>query len=240
MNSETRTRRAQGRQTLLKTSQVVLACGAVLSLAAAFGPVWVVRAGVLLAIVAGVVALVLAARELRRRQFQAEREKAQIVRDQVAVVSAERRESGRTLQAMSDYNARADERATELRATIGQLREQLQSLVGENGRLAGDLSSLRGDNAALTMALSDRDGELLRLRRDLAAREAELENLRASEAEVLDLPRRAATETGHDNSDWDRIPTAEELWADGNHPTVVDLQKLAFPDAPDAGTRKHA
>lgn len=240
MNSETRTRRAQGRQTLLKTSQVVLACGAVLSLAAAFGPLWFVRAGVVLAVVAGVVALVLAAREIRRRQFVAEQQKAQIVRDQVAASSAERRESARTLQTMSSYNERADQRTAELRSNIEQLRGQLQSLMGENGRMASDLSSLRGDNAALKMALGDRDDELLQLRRDLAAREAELKTLQDSDAEVLDLPRRAAVEADHDNSDWDRIPTAEELWADGNHPTVVDLQKLAFPDASGTESRKHA
>lgn len=219
---------------------MVLACGAVLSLAAAFGPLWFVRVGVVLAIAAGVVALVLAAREIRRRQFAAEREKAQIVRDQVAASSAERRESARTLQTMSSYNERADRRTTALRSDIEQLRGQLQSLLGENGRLASDLSSLRGDNAALKLALGDRDTELLGLRRDLAAREAELQLLQDGNAEVLDLPRRAAVDADRDASDWDRIPTAEELWADGNHPTVVDLQKLAFPEEPATDSRKHA
>lgn len=246
VSSHNRTRRAQGRPTLLKTSQVVLACGAVLSLAAAFGPVWVVRAGVALAILAGVAALVLAAREIRRRQFRAEREKAEIVRGQAAAVSSERRESAKVLQSMNDYNERADQRVNELRNSIDDLRTQLHALVGENGRLAGDLSALRGDNAALKIALGDRDSELMAVRSDLATREAELTalqgDLQGAEAEVLDLPRRAAVDGdgyGDGAGDWDDIPTAEELWADGNHPTVVDLQKLVFPDF-SAEPRKHA
>ena len=55
-----------------------------------------------------------------------------------------------------------------------------------------------------------------------------------ADAEVLPLPRHAA------KADWDALPSAEDLWAAGNYPTVVDLQKLAFPAESTDRVRKQA
>lgn len=81
----------------------------------------------------------------------------------------------------------------------------------------------------------ERDHRIKRLSEDLAEREEELRVLRGDEgdAEVLAMPRHAA------KADWDALPSVEDLWSEGNFPTVVDLPALTLPAASQE-MRKHA
>lgn len=209
---------------------IVLSVGSVLAIAAAFGPVWVARVGVVIAVLAALLAVRFAWAELKQARTEHAKEQVAQLRAHREQLSAERRQSGEVVAALSAHNEQADRRIVTLQSTIGTLR--------------GELSTLRGDNAALTAQVNERGQRITRLGRDLAAREAELAELRelraageapaGDAAEVLAMPRHAVV------ADWDALPSAEDLWSDGNHPTVVDLQQLAFPEAPSAEAKKQA
>lgn len=196
---------------LRRATLVTLGAGAILGLAAALGPIWVVRVGIALALIAGVLAVRFAWQEMRTNR---EEHGEQVLGQALAhgeQLSRERERNLEIVEVLRQANEEADEQVVKLQIRIGQLRTEL--------------SSLRGDNAALQADVIARDHRIKRLTADLATREAELRALKgvADDAEVLSMPRYAS------KADWDALPTAEDLWSEGNHPTVVDLQKLAFP-----------
>ncbi|GAB3712376.1 hypothetical protein [Mariniluteicoccus flavus] len=221
MNTTSTSRRSGSASPLRRASQFALSAGLVLAIASAFGSVWVVRAGLVVLAIGAVLAVRFAWQELRQSQAEHGQALSHIARSQGASIAAERRRTGEVLDALRDHNGRADAAVRELEGTIGELKVEL--------------NTLRGANAGLKADLAERDHRISTLRRDLASREAELRTLQEIEddAEVLAMPRHAA------GSDWDALPTAEDLFADGDHPTVVDLQKLAFP-AVEAEVRKQA
>lgn len=193
-----------------------------MGIAAAFGPVWIVRTGIALALVAGVLAVRFAWRETRQERKEHGQQLLGQVRAHNDQLTAERRRNLEIVDVLRRAGEDSDEEALQLRIRIGKLRTEL--------------ASLRGDNAALRADVLDRDLRIRRLAVDLAAREDELRLLRSADgdAEVLSMPRHAA------KADWDALPTAEDLWAAGNYPTVADLQKLAFPAESADKMRKQA
>lgn len=87
------------------------------------------------------------------------------------------------------------------------LTRQVRQLAVTQGALRQQVSTLRGNNESLRLEL-------------------EMSRTMAAEAEILTLPRRAASTT-------DRF-SATELWSAENSPTVVDLQAMAAPFVNDA------
>lgn len=199
-----------------------LGAGALVGVAAAFGPIWVVRAGIALALIAGVLGVRFAWRETRQERITHSQEVLQQVRAHGEQLSGERQRNLEVVDVLRRAGEERDEEVVKLQLRIGQLRTEL--------------SSLRGDNVALKADLATRDQEIKRITADLAAREEELRALKglADGAEVLSMPRYAT------KADWDALPSAEDLWASGNYPTVVDLQRLAFPLEGDEKLRKEA
>ncbi|MDO5498823.1 MAG: hypothetical protein Q4F67_03975 [Propionibacteriaceae bacterium] len=207
---------------LRRATHLTLGAGAVLGLAAAFGPIWIVRAGIALAVIAGVLAVRFAWLELRANRLE---HGDQVLGQALAhneQLTTERQRNLEVVEALRQAGEGADEQVVKLQIRIGQLRTEL--------------SSLRGDHAALKADVIARDHRIKRLTADLAARENELREAKgvAEDAEVLSMPRYAS------KADWDALPTAEDLWSEGNHPTVVDLQKLAFPSEDHEEIRKQA
>lgn len=199
-----------------------LIAGTVLGIAAAFGSVWIVRAGIALALIAGVLAVWFALREALQQRM----EYNQQILDQAWAhnnqLTTERQRNLEVVEVLRRASEESDEEIVTLQVRIGQLRTEL--------------SSLRGDTVALKTDIATRDQQIKQLTADLAAREAELRTLKAAadDAEVLAMPRYAG------KADWDALPSAEDLWAEGNYPTVVDLQKLAFPADSTEEVRKQA
>lgn len=205
-----------------------LIAGAVLAIAAALGPLWVVRAGIVLALVAGVLAVRFAWRESRQERHQHGQQLLSQVRAHNDQLSSERQRNLEIVDVLRRASEDSDEEVVQLQVRIGKLRTEL--------------SSLRGDNAALRADVLDRDRRISRLVTDLAAREEELRRLRdaSQDAEVYAMPRYAEKAEKAEKADWDALPTAEDLWSEGNYPTVVDLQKLAFPNEPVDRARRQA
>jgi hypothetical protein len=203
-----------------RAARVALAAGSVLAVAAAFGPVWIVRAGIVVALIAGWLAVRWAWQELRQVREQAGRRQVADLRGHNAQLSTERRRNLEVVEALQHHGEANAEKLVALQVTIGQLRTEI--------------SSLNGDKAALLDDVIERDRRIADLTAALAGREAELAEFWAdAEADIVAIPRHAAPA-----ADWDALPSAEDLWANGNHPTVVDLQKLAYP--PVQGLRRQA
>lgn len=197
---------------LRRTAQIVLVAGTVLALSAAFGPLWVTRVGIALAVAAAVLACVFAWREIAAARHAHARSMLESSRAHGRMLSEERTRNAAVVDTLS---ARARDAGSQLegqRGTIAELRTQV--------------SSLRGDRVFLKSEVEHREVVIASLRETVRAREAELIALHAGEdgeADVHHLPRRVLAE--HE-SVWADVPAADELWADGNHPTVVDLQML--------------
>lgn len=196
---------------LRRTSEIVLVCGTVIALIAAFGPAWAVRIGTVVAVVAAVVACAFAWREL----FAARRDHARAMLDASKqhgrTLKEERARNGAVVESLGGRIRAAGVVIERQRVTIAELRVQA--------------SGLKGDKAYLRAEVDHREGVISSLRDTVRAREAELIALQVdeSEAEVHEWPRRVLAE--HE-SVWDELPAADELWSDGSHPTVVDLKML--------------
>jgi hypothetical protein len=192
----------------------VLVIGAAMAVAAVFGPLWAVRVGVGLAVVAGVVACLYAWSEAT-----AER------RAGTAAVLAATREHGRALTAERTHNAEVVDvltgRVETVRAELAERRVEITGLRTRVATLSGTVSTLRGDTAALRIELGRRDATIDVLRDTVAAREAELRVLTdddGDDAEVHAWPRHLRTDPHAAAAPTDH-PT-------GELPAVVDLHVL--------------
>lgn len=218
MNTSLPQNRARASSALRRAAQYALGTGIVLSVSSAFGPIWLVRAGIAAAVLGGLLALRFAWRELAQTRIAHAEALTLTARAQAETLSVERERTGEVLDQLRVHNADADASVRRLVEIVSDLREEMDAL--------------RSDHAGLQVDLIDKDHRIKRLRAELAEREAELAELRKAEghAEVLAMPRHAAKAAG-------ALPTADEVLDE--RLTVVDIQKLAFP-AVEAEQRKQA
>jgi hypothetical protein len=181
-----------------------------LAVIAAFGPGWSVRVGIGVSVAAAVMACAFAWRELNSAR-----------RGHAKAMLAALQEHGRQLTEERTRNAAVVDtlsgRIADARAVIERLRVKVAELKMQ-------VSGLRGDTVYLAGEVSHRENVISALRETVRAREAELISLRdEDDCEVHHMPRRVLAE--HE-SKWDDIPGVDELWGDGNHPTVFDLKTI--------------
>ncbi|MVA76987.1 hypothetical protein GC722_13275 [Auraticoccus sp. F435] len=196
----------------------VLAAGSVLAAALAFGSIWLVRLAVVLAVLTGVVAVWIAwaalERTVRRLRAQHATELRQHVERHREQVQAERADTMAVLDTLEGRFTAQRRHAEVLEHRVATLRGQVTGLRRELAKLLPQVATLRGDKAALQHEVAARDTEVAELRAELARREAELTEL--TSGDVVTMPRRGVGP----------LPTAEQIWSDGNHPTVVDLSAV--------------
>lgn len=226
--SRTATHRAPADTPAGRTASIgVLLTGSVLATAAAFGSLWFVRVGLVLAVLAGAVALGLAWRAASRTLRRVREQHATQVREQARThreeVSAERADNLAVLDTLEGRIDAQRQHNEVLEHRVSTLRTQVKGLRREISTLLPEVSSLRGDKAALRDQLAEQEATMAELRAELARREHELAAL--TDGDVLPMPRR-------------RVPTAEQIWSDGNHPTVVDLR--AVGTEPERAERRQA
>lgn len=181
---------------------VVLVVGGVLGVAAAFGPLWVIRAGIAVAVLAGAIAFILVWRQVTRVQRAREDDRAAALHKQAEAMSEQRQQHTEVLETL---NTRQDA----LRAQLRELR------IAHADRLI-ELNTLRGDKTALQADIDRAAAEVASLRERVAELEEKLA-IEDGHAEVFSLPRRLSS------SDMPGV-SEEDLM-----PTVIDLQALALP-----------
>ncbi|MDN5727765.1 MAG: hypothetical protein L0G99_17820 [Propionibacteriales bacterium] len=152
-----------------RITQVILAVGALLSFAAMFGPVWVVRIGVVLAVLAAVGAVVAAWREIGHHLVAKRRELA----DQKLSLS---RAHGDHLRGERKHNAAVlDTLRAQIDRTnnlVDRLADDVSGRRAEIAELRREISGLRGDKLSLAAQVSERDDHIAGLRETLTVREA--------------------------------------------------------------------
>ncbi len=203
----------------------MLVAGVVLAAALAIGDVWVVRGGVALAIATAVAGVVLAWREATIDRRAAARRDLESARAQGLELSRERRSNISVVNSLESRNNAIATRVDDLTTEIRTLRAEIAVLRKVKGELVQDIA--------------ERDVEMVTLRNELVKAQQELRKLVGDEAEVFAMPRRGSLKGVSAESEWAALPTAEELWSDGDHPTVVDMKALAYP-TPEQEQRRHA
>lgn len=188
----------------------VLIIGTVVSVALAFGPLWLVRAGIGVSLAMAFLTAFLAWREIDRIG-QAHRVELK------AMLKANTDQANRHHRDSLEMIDRFDTRARQLTAAIGRINAQLAAAHAE-------LATMRGNSVWLRAEVAERQSRI----DALEAQVAELEAARTqADGNLLSLPRYGVA------AGRELLPSAEDLWADGNHPTVVDLAMLAFPEVLD-------
>jgi len=112
---------------------------------------------------------------------------------------------------------------TVLSARNNELVRELGISRAATAELQRDAAALRGDKAALAAELTQRTAELEQVRTSLTDVKALLD------ADVVALPVVN-----------DSASTEVDLWTEDGYPTVVLLEALANPPAPETEERKHA
>lgn len=189
----------------------------VIGLVCAFGPIWMVRAGLFVSILGAGASVWFAFREISRLEVL-HRTELKAARDAAAL--AARAHHAESMDMIDTFTARYKAHS-----------EQLAKLRAELTNRQQELSTLRGNLVSVRAESSRRADRITELEHELESRMIEIEALEQytaltdASAEVVNLPRRYAPRTVGERG----IPTAAELWSDGNHPTVVDLAQLKLP-----------
>lgn len=179
-----------------------LIAATVIGVVCAFGPIWMVRVGLAVALLGAAASVWYSFKEISRIEIL-HRSELKAVRDRAA--EAARQHHTESMELIDTFTQRYKAHGEQL----GNLREELASRQQE-------LSTLRG-NLVSTQAEADRRAErITELEALLEATEAKLNQ------NVVTLPRRPGP-----------LPTAAELWSDGNHPTLVDVALLRMPELPE-------
>ncbi len=173
-----------------RVTQTVLVVGSVLALAAALGPVWLVRAGVVVAVATCVVTCALAWRELaeaRRRHAQ-----RLLVADRAHgdVLRAERTRNGEVVDALTERLSSAGMVVVGQRSTIAQLRGEVGVLTTERDGLRDQVAERDSLIGLFRISLREQEVALLAVRAQQAALAEQISA--QADAEVHTLPRRSS------------------------------------------------
>lgn len=183
-----------------RTALLILAVGSAAALASMLGNIWMVRGGVVIAVVMATIALFAAFKQIDR--IRAEHSEA--LRYEV---DQRRRLTEKHHADSVAMIERFNTRTENLNSIIIKLRSQL-------GAAKAELSSMRGNAAWLRSEVAERQARI----DELTARIAELESRIEEESKVLALP---AVDTD---------PQVTDIWADDEHPTLVDMKMLQLDD----------
>lgn len=172
-----------------RTTQTVLVVGSVLAIAAAFGPVWLVRAGVVVAIATCVATCLLAWRELadaRRRHAHrlliSDRRHGDVLR-------TERTRNAEVVDALSERLSSTGMIVVGQRSTITHLRGEVGVLTTERDGLQEQVAERDGLIGLFRASLREQEAALLAVRAQQSELAAQISA--QADAEVHALPRRS-------------------------------------------------
>jgi len=162
---------------LQRISEIVLIAGTVGAVAAASGPLWMVRIGVAAAITAALVACAFAWRDLNAARHAHAQAMLQAAREHGARMSEERGRNAAVVDALSMRIADAGKVIERQRTRLAQQRLEMSSLNEERAYLRGEIDYRDKAIAALRETVPNQDAELIT-------------SSDQSEAEVHHMPRR--------------------------------------------------
>lgn len=195
-----------------RTALTILVVGSLVAVASLLGTVWVVRAGVVVAVAMAFAAVAVAWKQLERERLEHIAE----VREQVALrVQMSERHHTDSVAMIERFTARTDN----LKAVVAKLRRQL-------GAANAELSTMRGNAVWLRGEVAERQARIDALSAQINALTTRIAELESTDRDKLVLlPRRGTTADLH--------PSAEDIWGADEHPTMVDLTKLQLDGLPE-------
>ena len=199
-------RRAASKSSERTVAVAILAVGTVASLASLLGGVWVVRAGIVVAVAMALAAFWLASRELAAERSRHATEMKHEVTLRAQQASRFHEES---VAMIGRFNARAEN----LQAVIAKLRGQL-------GAAKSELSSMRGNAVWLRAEVAERQARIEQLESRIAELEAE------EITNIQRLPRNAVRPSIDDIWGEEEHPTMVDL-AKLNLDELPDLRMRA-------------
>ena len=185
---------------LIVATVVAVVCGVIPS-------IWVVRAGVLVALVGAWVSVFMAWRQvdaIRHMHFDALKELRHAASEQ------EKRHHAESMEMIDTFSRR-----------VGSISKTLADTRAKLDRAENELSTLRGDKAALQYKVTAFNKKVTSLEMRITELETELDALLADGRSGRLATLRTVTDAG--------VPTAEEIWGDGNDATIADLSRVVFP-----------
>lgn len=180
---------------LQRISEVVLIAGTVGAVAAASGPVWVVRLGVAVAITAALVACAFAWRDLNAARHAHAQAMLQAARHHGARLTEERHRNAAVVDALSMRIADAGKVIERQRTRIAQQRLEISSLNQDQAYLKGEIEYREKVIAALRDTVPEREAELTTSNDE-------------ADAQIHHMPRRVFV--GHDFV-WQEMPAEDEI-----------------------------
>jgi hypothetical protein len=187
---------------LRRIAEIVLVGGTVVAVAAAFGPIWIVRLGLAVAITAAVVACVFAWREIHTTRRAHAQAMLEATRSHGAALTEERSRNAAVVHTLKLRITDAGRMIEKQRVTIARKQQQISSLKDDRAYLRGEVQYREKVIAALRETVREREAELIVLRD-------------GPDAEIHHMPRRVLAE--HE-SVWQELSVS-----DGMRPTMVDV-----------------
>lgn len=216
---------AQGKRVSKKSNErrgvlaMLIVC-TVLAIGCAVIPsVWAARAGVLVALVVAWVSVLMAWRQVENLRIS---HLSELKAMRQSAVEQEQRHHKESMDMIDTFANR-----------VGMLSKTLSDTRSKLDRAENELSTLRGDKAALQYKVAAGNKKVNSLEARIAELETELAGVLADaeQGQLVDLPGHTVADAG--------VPSAEDIWENGNDSTIVDLSRVAFPEA-SKDERKHA
>jgi hypothetical protein len=173
-----------------RVTQVVLVVGTVLALAAALGPVWLVRAGVVVAVATCIATCALAWRELAAARRQHAQRMLAADRRHGDTLRTERTRNAEVVDALGERLRSTSMVVVGQRSTIAQLRGEVGFLTTERDGLREQVAERDSLIGLFRTSLREQEVALLAVRAQQAELAAQVSA--QADAEVHALPRRSS------------------------------------------------
>lgn len=215
-----------------RLSRNVLALGSIVAVLAAFGPLWLVRIGVGVAVAAAVVACSVAWQELAAARREHATHMLEASRAHGAALSEERRQNASVVETVTRRMVRAIAQVESQRGTILALRNSIETLSADISTLSGELSTLGTKHTEARQEIRQSEEAIAFLTAALRSREAELEAVSEGAGpegagQVRALPRRVLSEPdaelGADGAVKTQVSEIESLLPEGRQPGIAEL-----------------
>ena len=172
-----------------RTTQTVLVVGSVVALASALGPVWLVRAGVVVAIATCVATCLLAWRELADARRRHAHRLLVSDRRHGDALRTERTRNAQVVDALGERLSSTSMVVVGQRATIAHLRGEVGVLTSERDGLQEQVAERDGLIGLFRASLREQEAALLAVRAQQGELAAQISA--QADAEVHALPRRS-------------------------------------------------
>lgn len=221
---------------LRRTSRNVLVIGTVVAVLAAFGPLWAVRVGLLVAVCAAIVACVSAWRELSETRRAHAAEMLAASRTHGTALSDERRQHASVLDALTGRVTAVKAEAQQAQTRIVELTSSVVGLTSTIASLRSEIVATRERYAQSQQQVQERASVIAALEESVRSREAELLALSEANGQVRSIPRRVLAEP----QPTEDHGAADELSSDDRRPQVANLVDVAVVLPNYEGERKLA